>query len=104
MANYNPPAQNAAFITYIKLEDAANPGSFKINPTLAAGDFKVSIDDGAENNLTNPASVSPAGSAWVKLSLTAAEMNGSNIKISGTDQTSPKEWSDFALTIITTEP
>ena len=64
------------------LEDQANAGLFKAAPTLAAGDFKVSIDGGALNNLTDLPTVTPTGGRMVKITLTAAEMNLSLIHIS----------------------
>lgn len=99
---YNPPTKNEDFKIRIALEDANIPGSFKSNPTIAAGDFKVSIDGGAFANLTTLPSVSPAGGVLVLLELSASEMNGDVITIVGIDQTSPKEWADFVLSIPTT--
>jgi hypothetical protein len=104
-APYNPPVKNEDFLIRISLEDIAGltVGAFKTNPTLAAGDFKVSIDGGALTNLTTLPSVSPAGSVLVLISLSAAEMNGDNICIVGIDQTSPKEWADIVISIPTTQ-
>jgi len=101
-APYNPPNKNQDFLIRIALEDFTNPGSFKANPTIAAGDFKVTIDGAALTNLSTLPSVSPAGSILVLLTLSAAEMNGDVITIVGIDQTSPKEWSDFVISIPTT--
>ena len=101
-APYNPPVKGEEFIFRLSLEDAATPGSLKAAPDIAAGDFKVSIDGGALTNLTTLPSVEPAGSIWVKVTLSAAEMNGDNIQIQALDQTSTKEWNDFALCIPTT--
>lgn len=101
-APYNPPNKNQDFLIRIALEDFTNPGSFKANPTIAAGDFKVTIDGAALANLSTLPSVSPAGSILVLLTLSAAEMNGDVITIVGIDQTSPKEWSDFVISIPTT--
>lgn len=102
-APYNPPVKNEDFKVRIALEDMASPGSFKANPTIAAGDFKVSIDGGALANLTNLPAVEPASSIWIEVYLTASEMNGDDIAIQAIDQTSPKEWSDWAISIITTQ-
>lgn len=98
---YNPPNKGEALIFYIGLDDPNNEGKFKSNPTIAAGDFQVSIDDGALANLATTPSVSPASSKRVKISLTAAEMTGDNITIIGSDQTSPNEWNDFMVNIVT---
>jgi len=103
VAPYNPPKKNEDFIIRIALEDYANPGNFKSNPTIAAGDFKVSIDGGALANLATLPSVSPASSIWVLVTVSAAEMNGDSIAIQGIDQTAPKEWGDWALSIPTTQ-
>lgn len=101
-APYNPPVKNEEFKIRIALEDYIYPGNFKSNPTIAAGDFKVATDDGALTNLGTTPSVSPASSVLVLVELTAAEMNGDVISIVAIDQTSPKEWSDFVISIPTT--
>jgi hypothetical protein len=102
MANCNPPKKNQEFILKIALEDYANPGNFKREPTLAAGDFKVDIDGAGFNNITTP-TVDPAAGCVVKCILDAAEMNGDYITFQAIDQTSPKEWSDLIIYIPTTE-
>jgi hypothetical protein len=101
-APYNPPVKNEDFIIYIALEDFANPGSFKANPTIAAGDFKIQKDGGALANLATLPSVLPASSIWVKITLSATEMNADGVGVQCIDQTSPKEWADFAFAIPTT--
>ncbi len=101
-APYNPPVKNEDFTIYICLEDYSNPGNFKSNPTIASGDFKISKDGGAFANLTTLPSVSPASGVAVAVSLSATEMNADNIIVVAQDQTSPKEWSDFAFSIPTT--
>jgi len=101
-APYNPPKKNEDFQIQIAVEDYANPGNFKANPTLAAGDFKVSKDGGALANLTTLPSVAPAGSALVTLGLSNTEMNADVVTIIAVDQTSPKEWADLVISIPTT--
>lgn len=101
-APYNPPVKNEDFIIYIALSDYLNSGSFKSNPTIAAGDFKVSKDGGALTNLATLPSVEPASSVMVKLTLSSTEMNADNVTVVGIDQTSTKEWCDFVLNIPTT--
>lgn len=101
-APYNPPVKNQDFITYIALENVSAPGNFKANPTIAAGDFQVSKDGGALANLSTLPSVSPASSIWVKITLSATEKNADNVAVQCIDQTSPKEWADFAFCIPTT--
>lgn len=99
---YNPPKTGEAKVFYAHLTDIQDSNSFKISPTIAAGDFKICKDDGAYSNLTNIPTVSPSGSSRIKFNLTAGEFTGSNISIKGVDQTDPKEWADFALEIPTT--
>lgn len=102
VAPYNPPVKNEDFILYITLQDMNTSGSFKSNPTIAAGDFQISKDGGAFANLATLPAVTPASSVAVKITLSATEMNCDNVLITGIDQTSPKEWADFALSIPTT--
>ena len=102
VAPYNPPVKNENFLVRIALADMANPGSFKSNPTIAAGDFKVDIDGAGLNNLGTIPLVSPASSVLVLVTLANTEMNGDVISIVGIDQTSPKEWADFVVSIPTT--
>lgn len=102
-APYNPPNKNQDFILRISLEDFANPGSFKSNPTIAAGDFKVDIDGGGLTNLATLPDVDPNSTVLVKITLSSTEMNGDVISIVGIDQTAPKEWCDFVLCIPTTQ-
>jgi len=101
-APYNPPVKNEDMVLYIALADATTPTSFKVDPTIASGDFKVSKDGGTLTNLATLPTVEPAGSVMVKLTLSATEMNADNVTIVGIDQTSTKEWADFALNIPTT--
>jgi len=101
-APYNPPVKNEDFVVRISLADTAVAGSFKANPTLAAGDFKVDKDGAGLNNLTLLPAVEPAGSVLVKVSLSATEMNADVVSIVAIDQTAPKEWADFVLCIPTT--
>ena len=101
-APYNPPVKNEDFQIRISLADMAVPGSFKSNPTIAAGDFKVDKDGGGLNNLTTLPTVSPAGSVLVSISLSATEMNANVVTIVGIDQTAAKEWADFVVSIPTT--
>jgi len=101
-APYNPPVKNEDFVLYIALSDASDSLSFKASATIATGDFKVSKDGGAEANLTTIPAVTPAGGIGVKVTLSSTEMNADNVSIIGIDQTDPKEWGDFYLSIPTT--
>lgn len=104
MPAYNPPNKGEAFRIRIGLDDMNVAGSFKSNPTIASGDFKVDIDGGGLNNLATIPSVSPSASVAVVLDLSTSEMNGDVVTVIGIDQTSPKEWADFFLCLPTTTP
>ena len=79
----------------------ASPGEFQNNPTIATGDFQISKDGAAFANITAPV-VTPSSTKSVKVTLTNTEMNADNILLLGIDQTAPKEWADFAMSIPTT--
>jgi hypothetical protein len=100
-APYNPPVKNEDFIIRIALEDYANPGNMKSNPTIAAGDFKVDKDGGGLSNLSTLPSVDPASTVLVKITLSSTEMNADVVTLVCVDQTAPKEWADFVLSIPT---
>lgn len=102
-APYNPPKKNEDFLIRISLEDYANPGNLKSNPTIAAGDFKVAVDATALANLGTLPSVSPASTVLVLITLSSGEMNGDVITLVCIDQTSPKEWADLVISIPTTQ-
>jgi hypothetical protein len=101
-APYNPPVKGEDFAVRISLADQSASGSFKASPTLAAGDFKVDKDGGGLNNLATLPTVDPAGSVLVKIVLSATEMNADVVTVVAVDQTAPKEWADFVLSIPTT--
>ena len=88
------PKTNVAYTFYVPLIDSAT-GDFKANPTIAAGDFKVSTDGGAYANITLP-TIEPAGSINVKISLSADEMNGTKITIQCID-VAGGEWDDLFI-------
>lgn len=98
--SYNPILKNTAYIFYISLESQTAVG-FQSNPTLAAGDVKLSGDGGALTNLATLPVVTPAGSKLVKVSLSAAEMNYDNVNIIFSDAAGA-EWYDLSLNIQTT--
>ena len=102
-APYNPPKKNEDFLIRIALRDASDPRSFKITPTIAAGDFQVTTDAGGFGNPATIPAVSPAATCSVLVTLSAGEMNGDVITLRGVDQTNPKEWCDFFLSIPTTQ-
>lgn len=102
VAPYNPPVKNEDFVFYIALKSTASPGDFQVNPTIAAGDFKIKKDSGSPTNFTTLPAVDSASEIWVKITLSATEMNADNVMLQAIDQTAVKEWEDWALSIPTT--
>lgn len=92
------PKKNVAYEFDIALIDTADTGAFRVNPTIAAGDFKVSTDNTAFTNLATLPVVSPAGSILVKINLSAAEMNGDKVMIQCVDAAG-NEWDDVLIFI-----
>ena len=101
MTTYVTPKKNAAYKFYVALVDQSNTKLLKANPTIAAGDFKVSTDGGAFANLTTLPSANPAAGRAVMIDLSAAEMNGDNIVVQCVDAAGA-EWCDLLLNIQTT--
>lgn len=99
--SYVTPQKNAGYIFYTGLSSQADSRVIKVNPTLAYGDAKVSIDGGALNNLGTTPTVTPAGGTLVKVTLSAAEMNGDNITVVLSDAAGG-EWCDLVYNIQTT--
>lgn len=102
MATQIFPKKNAEFIFYVFLTQQADPKLFQSNPTLAAGDVKVSIDGGAFANLGTLPDVDPNSSVAVKVLLSAAEMNGDNIQVTFIDAAGA-QWCDLAVNIQTAD-
>jgi hypothetical protein len=94
------PVINTSYTFYISLIDDLDPSLFKVDPTIAAGDFKVSKDGGSFVNLTNLPVVSPTGGIPVKIILTADEMNASEINVQGIDS-AVIEWQEVLITMDT---
>jgi hypothetical protein len=94
------PKKNVAYTCYLSLIDSMSPGTFKANPTLAVGDFKISIDGGEFANLATLPVVKPSGSIVVKVSLSATEMNGAKIVVQCID-VAGGEWNDLLVFIDT---
>ena len=95
-----PAKKNTAYTFYTGLVSQADPRLLQVNPTLATGDVKVSIDGGALNNLGTLPVVTPASSVMVAVVLTAAEMNGDNITIVFSDAAGA-QWGDLTVEIQT---
>lgn len=100
MTTYQPPKRATEYIFYVALEDQANAGLFKANPTLAAGDAQVSTDGGAFSNLDTIPAVTPAAGVAVKVTLSVAEMTGENIFVRFVDG-GGAEWYDLGINIQT---
>lgn len=94
----NPPIRGQEYIFYIDLPSQANPKIFQVNPTLAAGDAKVSKDGGATANLGTLPAVTPAGGKSVKVTVSASEMDADNVKIYLSDAAGD-EWCDVGINI-----
>lgn len=91
------PKKNTAFTFAIGLGSRLARPAFQAAPTLAAGDFKVSIDGGAFTNLATLPIVTPAGGTRVQIAMSAAEMNGDNIMVQCIDAAGG-EWDDVIIT------
>jgi len=87
------PKKGVAYDFSLSLSDSASPANFKANPTIAAGDFKVSIDNGSFNNLATLPTVAPAGSILVRIQLSSTEMNGDKVVVWAKDAAG-EEWEE----------
>lgn len=92
------PVFNTAYTFFISLADATDPSSFLAGPTIAAGDFQISLDGAAFVNLTNLPVVLPSGSITVQITLTAAEMNGQKVNVKAID-VAGDQWQDLLMAI-----
>ena len=101
MPTYHTPKRATAYKFYVGLVDQANTKLLKANPTLAAGDVKVSKDGGAFANLTTLPSASPAAGAALMVDLSATEMTADNVVVQFTDAAGA-EWCDQMVNIQTT--
>jgi hypothetical protein len=79
------PNKGEAYVFYMGLVDSLDAEAFKVNPTIASGDFTVSKDGGAFTTLATLPVVSPAGSVSVKVSLSASEMDADKVNIHAKD-------------------
>ena len=78
---------------YTTMVSQADPHIFQVNPTIAAGDFQISRDDGAFVDVATLPDVMPAASAQVRIQLSAVEMNADMVTVLGNDQAGA-EWRD----------
>lgn len=101
MPSFVPPKKNTAYTFYVGLYSQTDSRLLQANPTLAAGDVKVAIDDGAPANLATLPVVDADFTKRVKVVLSAAEMNGDNISIIFADAAGA-EWCDQIINLQTT--
>jgi len=80
----------------ISLTDIFDPQFFKVNPTLAAGDVKISKDGGALANIATLPVVKPSGSSLVEVALSALEMTADKLVVAFRDQVGD-EWGNLNL-------
>ena len=92
------PKRGEAYEFFIALTDLNDPQSFVNNPTIAAGDFKVSKDGGNFANLLTLPVVSPLLSSNLQINLSALEMTADKVVVHGIDL-SGEEWADIGAFI-----
>jgi hypothetical protein len=95
-----PPKKNVAFTFFVALTSQADVKLIQANPTLAAGDVKVSIGGAALANITTLPVVTPAGARSVQVDLSASEMNADNVIVIFADAAGA-EWCDLMISINT---
>ena len=100
MPTFVPPKKNTAYTFYLGLVSQADTKIMQANPTLAAGDFKVAVDDAAPANLGTLPVVDADFTKRVKVVLSAAEMNGDNITVIASDAAGA-EWCDVEINVQT---
>lgn len=88
------PKKGVAYEMLVALTALNDPQSFIVNPTIVAGDFKISRDGANFVNLNTLPVVTPILSNTVKVNLSAFEMTADKIAISGVDAAG-EEWADF---------
>lgn len=99
MATYVTPKINTAYECYVSLVSQANTKVLQNSPTMAAGDVKVSTDNGASANITT-LPVIGTNTRLLKVNLSAGEMNGGNVSVVFSD-VAGAEWCDLTLNIQT---
>lgn len=88
------PIKGQPYEFFISLTDINDPQFFIVNPTIAAADFKVSVDGGTFSNLATLPVVTPAASSVVKVNLNATEMSGDKVVVKGND-VAGEQWGDI---------
>jgi hypothetical protein len=94
-----------ACVLHFGVISQADPNVFQANPTIAAGDFLVSNDDGATfNNVAALPSIVAGSTKVIQAPLSAAEMTpsvGDTIIFVGSDQAGA-EWQDIMIVMTVT--
>lgn len=96
--SFTPPKYGEAYTFYMSLVSRASRPQFQASPTLASGDVKIAIDDGAPANLATLPTVDGDFTKQIKVSLSADEMEGNNIRVLFSDQAGD-EWDDISVLI-----
>lgn len=102
MASKLPPVKNEALTLSTTLFSQSN-NQIKTTPTLAAGDVKISKDNGAIANPSTLPTENPVGSGIVEIVLTDTEMNADEIVINFIDA-SGDEWHSQTIVLHTVAP
>lgn len=93
MTDTSFPIKNEAYTFTTGLVSRSDPLVYQNEPTIEAGDIRISIDGEALSNVTNLPTVS---GSLVTISLTADEMGGDRIVIVFSDQAGD-EWADWII-------
>jgi hypothetical protein len=91
--------KNEAYIFYMSLISLST-GNLQVDPTIAEGDFKVSVGGSDYSNISSLPVVEPTGSVCVKVSLTAEEMGGESVTVHCKD-VAGGEWAEQLLVVET---
>jgi len=104
MSSFLPCKKNdaAGYTFYVGLISQADTKILQANPTLAAGDVKIAIDDGAPANLGTLPVVDADFTKRIKVVLSQAECNGDNLTLIFSDA-SGAEWCDLIFNIQTVD-
>lgn len=100
MADYSDPKRGVAYRFTMSLF-AQSDNQIKTTPTLAAGDVKVSKDNGATANITTLPSEAPAGSGILQVDLSATEMTADLVTVTFIDAAG-SEWNSAVANIAPT--
>lgn len=97
MADYSDPKRGTAYRFTLSLY-ARSDNQIKTAPTLAAGDVKVSKDNGATANITTLPAETPASSGILQVDLSATEMTADLVTVIFRDAAGA-EWNDVTVNI-----